>query len=175
MTTPSWTAPTTWAALGVPTAGDLNNQLRDNALHVAAPAMCQATRTSTQSIPSSVLTVVLLTSEDWDTDAFHSTSSNTSRLTIPSGLGGIYQLEANIQWTPSITGQRIVTLLKNGVAQTPNLDTALIPNAGVAPNTTAVRSISLAAGDYVELQVFQDSGGALTLTGAIFGCRKVSN
>ena len=44
---------------------------------------------ATQSIADITLTAVSFTAADsWDTDSIHSTSTNPSRLTVPSGLGG---------------------------------------------------------------------------------------
>jgi hypothetical protein len=60
-----------------------------------APAFvgAKAYATSTQNTGASSETAVLFDSEEFDSDGFHSTVTNTSRFTIPSGLGGWYQFD----------------------------------------------------------------------------------
>ena len=56
-----------------------------------------------------------LASEEFDTDGFHSTSSNTSRMTIPSGKAGKYLITATFD-VASITSNTyyLFTFRKNG-------------------------------------------------------------
>ena len=73
--------------------------------------------TSNQSInwTTNVAQVITMGSEEFDTDGFHSTSTNTSRITIPSGKGGKYLLTA--QWDiqgGGINSYYISNLRKNG-------------------------------------------------------------
>lgn len=97
-----------------------------------------------------------LDSERYDTDGAHSTSSNTSRLTVPSGGGGIYSIGAAVQFdTGALAGLGGVfglRLLLNGATviaeqllmQAPTVDVAL----------TIHTEYALAATDYVEVQVW---------------------
>jgi hypothetical protein len=71
-----------------------------------------------QAVSDSTLTAILFPSEDWDTDGFHSTSSNTSRITIPTGKGGKYQITAAAFLSAAITGQMNLRIYKNGSAIT---------------------------------------------------------
>jgi hypothetical protein len=71
-----------------------------------------------QAVSDSTLTAIEFPSEDWDTDGFHSTSSNTSRITIPTGKGGKYQITAAAFLSASITGQMNLRIYKNGSAIT---------------------------------------------------------
>jgi hypothetical protein len=71
-----------------------------------------------QAVSDSTLTAILFPSEDWDTDGFHSTSTNTSRITIPSGKGGKYQITATAFLSANITGQMNLRIYKNGSAIT---------------------------------------------------------
>jgi hypothetical protein len=102
------------------------------------------------------------------THAFHSDSTNRSRMTIPSGLDGDYLcfFAFNLGGTDS-GGSRRARLLKNGST----LATLLSPDAPAAIaaiETTAYYAVGLAAGDYLEVQVYQDSGGALNFTMSSF-------
>jgi len=71
-----------------------------------------------QAVSDSTLTAILFPSEAWDTDGFHSTSSNTSRITIPTGKGGKYQITAAAFLSATITGQMNLRIYKNGSAIT---------------------------------------------------------
>ena len=75
--------------------------------------------TSNQSITftANVATVITMGNEEFDTDGFHSTSTNTGRITIPSGKGGKYLLTA--QWDiqgGGINAYYMSYLKKNGSA-----------------------------------------------------------
>lgn len=49
---------------------------------------------STQSITGGSFIAMTFNLEEFDTDGFHDTSSNTSRMTVPAGKGGKYLLQA---------------------------------------------------------------------------------
>ena len=85
-------------------------------------------------------------SEETDTDAYHSTTTNTSRITVPTGLGGLYQITAYCRWTSSSVTTPIIGIWKNG---TPQIRTVGFTTtyATLFCNTT----LFLAAGDYIEL------------------------
>jgi hypothetical protein len=108
-----------------------------------------------QSISNTTYTALTYDSENYDTDSFHSTSSNTSRLTIPSGKGGKYQINAYVNWDNNATGRRIFVLYKNGVY---NKALANETSSGYLGQTGAY-VIELVATDYIEIFVYQDSGG----------------
>ena len=53
---------------------------------------CSLYRTGTsQSYASNTNVIVTFNNEDYDTDGFHSNTTNTSRITIPTGKGGKYR------------------------------------------------------------------------------------
>ena len=98
-------------------------------------------------------------SERFDTGDFHSTSSNTGRLTAPTA--GLYLMGACVQFAANATGLRALLLRLNGstfiVRELIDIDSAT--THGLAVSTT----YQLAAGDYVEAIAFQTSGGALNV------------
>lgn len=108
-----------------------------------------------QSISNTTYTALTYDSENYDTDSFHSTSSNTSRLTIPSGKGGKYQINAYVNWDNNATGRRIFVLYKNGVY---NKQLANETSSGYLAQTGAY-VVNLVATDYIEIFAYQDSGG----------------
>lgn len=117
---------------------------------------------TTQNISSGGgLTAVTYDSEAFDSDGFHSTSVNTSRLTIPAGLGGKYLIGGSWAFAANANGERYYTLRVNGSTE---IAEARILNNTAGPEATA-QTISaiydMAAGDYVEFTVFQNSGSTL--------------
>lgn len=117
---------------------------------------------ATQSINDSTETAVTFNSEDFDTDGFHSTSSNTSRLTIPTGLGGKYFFRGGTRYTGDADGIRDLKLRKNG---TTNLRQVQDPSpSGAAPTDMEITGIfSLEAGDYIELIAYHTAGAATNI------------
>ena len=114
---------------------------------------CSVYDTGTQSIAGSTTTLLTWNSEEYDTDAFHSTSTNTSRITIPSGKNGKYQLNCMIQWDDNVTGNlRIIYLYKNGsqIKQFPY-------PPGYYRITIGTMLSDLAVGDYIEVYCRHDA------------------
>lgn len=117
----------------------------------------RVTRTAGQSIPNSTTTAMVWDVETWDTDAMHSTVSNTSRLTC--AVAGRYRVSATSTVVANATGVRGLTLWKNGAFYS----YVRAANAGAdIPNLVLTDLVSLVVGDYVEIAAFQNSGGALT-------------
>lgn len=113
-----------------------------------------------QAITSAINTYVAFDAEDYDTDGIHDTAVNTTRLTIKTP--GLYIVQAGIVWpTTSATGMRHVVIQRN---RTDSLSEQDSPGSTVAgPVMTTGGVYNLAAGDYLEVLVRQDSGGSLTI------------
>jgi len=133
----------------------------------AALVGCQAYVTSgSQTAVDSTDTIVNLGSELFDTDGFHSTSSNTSRFTIPSGKAGKYNLTTTI-YVGSAISYRAISVLVNG-----SLLTAyglsggqfnVYNDNGTIASGSVVLSLSVA--DYVQVAI-QVYGGNRTISSA---------
>jgi len=112
---------------------------------------------ASQTIANNTTTALTWDSETFDTDAFHSTSTNTSRITIPSGKAGYYQIVINTAWnTVNATGRRRFFIYKNGssVQEFEGISSSVNYPAN---NYTVI--LNLAEGDYIESYVLQTSGG----------------
>lgn len=126
-------------------------------------AGCYAYLTATQTISSNVKTTIPFTSESFDSDNYHSTTTNTSRLTVPSGKAGKYIITANAQWDTNTAGRRNAIVMVNGgdkmqySLNSPGNDQCSCP-------VTVI--LSLAVGDYVELAVNSLSTNTDLLGGA---------
>jgi hypothetical protein len=116
-----------------------------------------------QSIPNSTDTKITFTSEYFDTDAFHDNGSNTSRITIPSGLGGYYLIGAHVQFATNASGTRALRLMKNGA--TINGTGGSLPAGAAALGLETNTIVSLVATDYIEADLYQTSGGSLNAGG----------
>jgi hypothetical protein len=126
----------------------------------------RAKRGSATAITTATWTVVPFDAEDHDTDGFHSTSVNTSRMTVPPGMGGLYLVAATTPWDNSASGSRYIAITLNGALRSQLQQ--LGQNAS-GQDRAVTDVIKLAAGDYVEISVYQDSGGNLNVqSGAWF-------
>jgi hypothetical protein len=123
-------------------------------------AGCRVLLTANQSIANSTDTSVAFTDETYDTDGYHSNTTNTSRLTIPAGKAGYYQINALVCWKPNGTGIRAMDIFKNG---------ARVQYSQVNPQASNDQSFSQSAiiyaavADYFEMVLFQNSGGAINV------------
>ena len=116
---------------------------------------------SNQSLSHNTITTITWGSEYWDSDSFHSTSTNTSRITIPAGLGGIYQINAALTYASSTVGGRDLYIYINGASYVGYQ--SIDGQDDVPPGLNASMIYSFNAGDYVEIRGYQNSGGNLNV------------
>ena len=159
-------------ATGTSPPASWGDTVRDDLEFLIAPPSVKANRTAVQSITSGTWTSVEFTAADsWDTDAFHSTTTNTSRFTIPTGLGGRYLLVGQVEMVAG-TNTRAVRFSVNGTT-THKVADLYLSNSNIYAGSVSLE-LALVAADYVELQVWQATGGALDLSRATFSARWVS-
>ena len=122
---------------------------------------CRAYNSGNLTVHNNAVTPLALDSERFDTNAYHSLVTNTSRLTVSTA--GYYLIAGSFEFTTAIFGQALIYL--NG--------TTFISIQGAAADATvgsAQCSIStvykLAGGDYVELAAYQNSGADATILAA---------
>jgi hypothetical protein len=115
--------------------------------------------TAAQLLANSTFTAMTANSEFFDTDGFHSTSVNTSRITIPAGLAGKYLVQGQVNWDRSAVGGRVASIYLNGASIVPGIVTVGSASEYVGCIVTSV--LNLSVGDYVELYARQTSGGNL--------------
>lgn len=134
---------------------------------------CSVYRTSTLNVSNNTNTAVPFDSESFDTDGFHSTSSNTSRITIPSGKAGKYLFNCTTNFEGAPNGHRQGNLYKNGSIVKALAQFATITTG--SPTASGSTIVDAAVGDYFELVVFQNNGTGLFLDGNInnttFSCQ----
>jgi hypothetical protein len=132
---------------------------------------CILYNSTNYTISNATDTLLTFNTEILDTDGFHSTSTNTSRITIPAGKGGKYYVFAWGGYANNTSGYRQLEIIVNGRTGTPsrvgNSSMAGINNITLTPNGAAV----LSAGDYIEVNAYQNSGGSLTFYGGAADCQ----
>mgnify|MGYP000847491596 FL=1 len=130
----------------------------------------RATMSGLQTIAHNTITVLNWTTEEFDSDTFHSTSSNTSRLTVPTGLGGVYMVTYSLVWNATASQISSAWIQKNGGTPTTRYGFEQQKNDSVnGIGLSGSAALPLNAGDYVELLAFQNSGAGLDCGGAISG------
>ena len=134
----------------------------------AAPAFVgvRAQKTTTQtSIPQNTWTLVTFNAEAFDTDSFHSTSSNTGRLTIPAGKGGYYKVTASLNSNNLNSGANYLEIYKNGATFTDSIQ-ATTDYGGDVYNTKIITgTLNLAATDYIELYFLHQATNTINIEG----------
>jgi hypothetical protein len=154
----AYTTPKTWATGEVVTAANLNLHLRDNVSFLANPPACRVYNNAAISIPNATETLLTFNSERWDTASMHSTASLTSRITMP--VAGLYLLTATFEFQSNATGIRYFYFRHNG---TLSIGYHSKPSTQGARHFTVSTVYKFAAADWIEMLVFQDSGGALNV------------
>jgi hypothetical protein len=126
---------------------------------------CSAFHNTTQSIANITWATVQLNSEDMDVGGMHDTVTNNERVTVPAGGGGLYLMTGKVTFGVGSVGVRAAMVRLNDTTALMQLGTA---PAGVGDSVTVTFSHVgvLAAGDFITLQAYQASGGALNIGNA---------
>lgn len=144
---------------------DVNHDAYD---HTGIPGIAPATAEGAEVTRAAAQTITTATTSAiaWDTevrdDAAYWSSGSATRLTAPAT--DWYIVAFGIDWQDSSTGKRVMDIRANGSSYL--YSTSEIPgSADTGPNMTISAPVHLAAGEYVECTVYQDSGGNRTVTG----------
>jgi hypothetical protein len=118
----------------------------------------RAYNTADQTISNATVTSITFDSERWDNDTIHDTSTNTGRLTCKTA--GTYTIAGQVSFDFSAVGARQARIKLNGAT--------IIGAASMGSSDASdyvrfcVTTVyQLAVNDYVELEVYQSSGGNL--------------
>jgi hypothetical protein len=112
------------------------------------------------AISNATWTTITWDTEDYDTDGFWASSPNATRVTIPSGKGGKYLFNFSACFASNASGVRLCKLQKNG---TDILFGNWIGASGDFLTINGSGVLNLSASDYIEMQVYQSSGGNLNI------------
>ena len=123
---------------------------------------CVLTHSTTQPISSAATTVLDWDTESLDTDNFHDTVTNNSRITIPSNKGiRKVRLIASVSLAGNATGQRITSIMKNSIAISTQVCSAATGLGGSYRANVTILDVDVSDGDYYQATIYQDSGGSL--------------
>lgn len=113
-----------------------------------------------QTIPNVTFTFLAFNSERWDTDNIHNPAANNSRLTCRTA--GKYIIIGQVYFAANANGLRQAQIFLNGatVLATVRDD----PDSGLMWQRGVSTIYNLGVGDFVELNVYQNSGGNLNVT-----------
>lgn len=125
--------------------------------------ICNISNSAAQSVANAAYTALNFDTEEVDNYALHSTSSNTSRITIL--YSARYRVSYSLQFAANATGIRTGRIRRDGATLLWNAES--VPTAGAGVDTTVQGSfvVKLDATQYIELEAYQDSGGALNMQG----------
>jgi len=112
-----------------------------------------------QAIPNATVTKLTFAGVTYDTGNMFN-AANPTRITVP--IAGIYNVTAAVKWRAGAGQHRFATIRKNGVAHDEAISqVAPVLASGQFTSQVVAGQLKLAAGDFLELFVFQDSGASL--------------
>jgi hypothetical protein len=121
--------------------------------------MCHVRNDANIVVSNATVTALTFNTERFDTDSMHSTSSNTSRITVATA--GEYDFDGGIEWDSNVNGFRQIGLRLNG-ATIVKWDSDNAVSGNTHPQAIHARW-KMVVGDYMELVVYQNSGGNLNV------------
>lgn len=128
-----------------------------------AGASCRAYKSGpAQLVANTTFASITFDAEEYDDAAFHDNVTNPSRFVIPAT--GRYRVVAQVSFAPNSTGLRFVQIARNGARVVVN---TMPPDTSAAGSNRRMQVhagvLVLTAGDYIEVQFYQDSGGSLNV------------
>jgi hypothetical protein len=114
------------------------------------------------SVNNTTWTALTFDSERWDTDGIHSVAANTSRLTCQTA--GKYLIVGQARFASNAGGDARVLRIR--INATTKIAAVAFSDLNGNFNADCVLGTvyDLGVGDYVEVEAYQDSGGALNIT-----------
>lgn len=123
---------------------------------------CKATNSASLSVPNGTFTEVTLNTTVHEAGGeIHNPASNPGRLTVPAGQGGAYIIGAGVFLSASSSGRRVLRIQKNGSSDIVRQDISPVTVPTAPTGLVCSSVVTLAAGDYITCQAFQDSGSTL--------------
>lgn len=150
---------------GQPATAPWGDAVRDAAVYLATgkPRARVYNDAAISIVTSGTPQALTFNAERYDTGGTHSLVTNTGRLTVPTGEGGVYCISGHVAFASHATGRRHLSIfVGNGTTEIASVQVAAVNGASTRLSVTT--DYALAAGDFVTLWVTQDSGAALNVT-----------
>jgi hypothetical protein len=157
----------TWVAGEIVTAAYLNANVRDAGNFMIGQPIAELRQATLQSIATATFTSISLDASDIDSDGGHSNITNNTRYT--GKTAGWFQFSGGASFATNATGSRGTQWAKNAAGLLASGVLGASSGAAFATWVPARTKFIQLNGttDFVELQAFQSSGGALnTVVGA---------
>lgn len=134
---------------------------------------CVAARTTDQTgiVTATDTSILFNGTDELDTHAYHDPSSNSDRITIPSGKAGKYRFWANFGWDGNNTGMRQISIRKNVGGTILTIANQQAVQGGAHWQEISTGPVDMAVGDYVRVIIQQTSGGNRSVIGATITAR----
>jgi len=127
--------------------------------HTARHCSCYKNTTG-ETLTANTWTDINFEAELYDTDGFHSTSSNKNRFTIPALLGGVYVFWAYVQCSPTSANQVVAAPAVNGTKLSNQYVQWYVPTTAVYNGKFVYWVLALNDADYVGLQLKSNGANA---------------
>ena len=114
---------------------------------------------SLQSISNATETNIALGGTDvFDTDSIHNPASNNTRLTIPSGKGGYYLVNAACPMENlGVSGNSRLSIKRSGNV----VFSGFMGDTNAVTGNTVSGIVEVIAGDYIEMAIYQNGGSTV--------------
>ena len=155
----AYSAPPNFTTGQIVTEANLDT-LSDDITFLAGPPRCRVYNSAAISVANATDQALTFNSERYDTDTMHSTAANTSRITFTTA--GTYTIKGHVSFAANATGQRTL-MVRLGGATILAVQKTQATSAG-SVELTVDTEYAFTAGQYVELVVSQNSGGALDVS-----------
>lgn len=119
---------------------------------------CRLSTTVSATLPNNTNYRVPYNNEEFDTSGYHDNSTNNTRITIPAGKAGYYFLYTSMSVNTGVAGE--IRFAKNGTTMNRN---DMYGTGSLPLSYQASSIINLAVGDYMEVDMYQNSGASRTL------------
>jgi hypothetical protein len=155
--------PRTWSDKEIPPYSTMNADVYNTASWLLQRPMCKVRQTTTQSIPNATFTAVLFQTEDIDTYNWHSSTTNTNRIT-PT-FPGWYRGWFSVGMSGATAGNfRLAYVQKSASLGRSRRDQKPL----AAGQNVSIRGVPFflpmnGTTDYFEVLTYQDSGAAMSL------------
>ena len=156
--------PRTWLAGEEPTAAELNAEVRDQVQFLRNPPIAFLYANATQTVPSASPTLITINTAS--VDPYTALNASTHAWVVPTGCGGIYEVDGHIHWTGATGGSRAAWLTTDmsGLTAITGTEGWAQPGSGPVTADTSGQLI-LTAGQSVALVGYQSTATGLATVG----------
>lgn len=125
-----------------------------------SPPAARVYNSALQTIPTATPTAITFDSEWFDTDTIHEAVTHPDRLTAKTA--GVYLIFGSVRFAANNTGQRALNIILGATFGISGDNRTAVQ--GDVTDVSISTAWQLSVNDFVQLQVYQDSGGNLNVS-----------